>query len=107
MSVKSEKFCPAPPTLSVDLVGCLKLLGVYKRATGPKDMFYKAVELASSFSDLQKLTFFGCASRLEVRHDLISAVAESRSRRTAHLALIMLKTGRFNRAPRLLVRPFF
>ena len=30
----------------------------------PKDMLYKIVELASSFSDLQKLTFFGCASRL-------------------------------------------
>ena len=36
MGVKSEKFCPAPPTLSVDLVGYLKLLGVYKRATGPQ-----------------------------------------------------------------------
>ena len=32
VGVKSEKFCPAPTTLSVDLVGCLKLLGVYKRA---------------------------------------------------------------------------
>jgi hypothetical protein len=36
VGVKSEKFCPAPPTLSVDLVGCLKLLGVYKRAAGPQ-----------------------------------------------------------------------
>ena len=38
MSVKSEKFCPAPPTLSVGLVGCLELLGVYKRATGPQGL---------------------------------------------------------------------
>jgi hypothetical protein len=36
MSVKSEIFCPAPPTLSVSLVGYLELLGVYKRATGPQ-----------------------------------------------------------------------
>jgi phosphotransferase system IIB component len=27
-------------------------------------VLYKIVELASSFSDLQKMTFFGCASRL-------------------------------------------
>ena len=64
VGVKSEKFCPAPPTLSVGLVGCLKLLGVYNELRDPKDVFYKAVELASSFSDLQKLTFFCCASRL-------------------------------------------
>jgi hypothetical protein len=29
-------------------------------------VLYEAVELASSFFDLQKLTFFGCASRLRV-----------------------------------------
>jgi hypothetical protein len=29
----------------------------------PKDVFYDTIELASSFSDLQKLTLFGCASR--------------------------------------------
>ena len=29
-------------------------------------MLYKGVELASSFSDLQKLTYFGCASWLRV-----------------------------------------
>jgi hypothetical protein len=29
-------------------------------------VFYKAVELANSFSDLQKLTNFGCASRLKI-----------------------------------------
>jgi hypothetical protein len=61
VGVKSEKLCPAPPTLSVDLVGCLKLL----------DVLYKAVELASSFSDLQKLTLFGCASRLRIGFFLI------------------------------------
>jgi len=38
MSVKSEKFCPAPPTLSVGLVGCFELLVVYKRATGPQGL---------------------------------------------------------------------
>jgi hypothetical protein len=64
MSVKSEKNCSAPPTLSVGLVGWLKLVGVYKGATDPKDMLYKVVELACSFSDIQKLTYFGCASRL-------------------------------------------
>ena len=36
VGVKSEKFGPAPPTLSVELVGSLKLVGVYKRATGPQ-----------------------------------------------------------------------
>ena len=36
VGVKSEKFCPAPPTLSVDLVGSLKLLSVHKQATGPQ-----------------------------------------------------------------------
>jgi hypothetical protein len=39
VSVKSEKFCRASPTLSVGLVDCLKLLGVYKRATGPQGGF--------------------------------------------------------------------
>jgi hypothetical protein len=32
----------------------------------PKVVLYKAVELASLFFDLQKLTFFGCASRLRI-----------------------------------------
>jgi len=32
-------------------------------------VLYKAVELASSFFDLQKLTFFGCASRLTSQPD--------------------------------------
>jgi hypothetical protein len=37
-------------------------------------VLYKAVELASSFFDLQKLTFFGCASRLRLVPNKISGV---------------------------------
>ena len=33
---KIREILSAPPTLSVGLVGCLELLGVYKRATGPQ-----------------------------------------------------------------------
>ena len=32
----------------------------------PKDLLYKVVELASLFSDLQNLTYFGCASKLSI-----------------------------------------
>jgi hypothetical protein len=42
-------------------------------------VLYEAVELASSFFDLQKLTFFGCASRLRVNVDLGEIVTASRA----------------------------
>ena len=70
VGVKSEKFRPAPPTVSVGLVGCLMLWAYINEIRDPKDVLYKAVELASSFSDIQKLTFFGCASRLRIALEL-------------------------------------
>jgi hypothetical protein len=46
-------------------------------------VLYKIVELASSFSDLQKLTFFGCASRLRVPvfREVVSILGRYRSLR--------------------------
>jgi hypothetical protein len=64
MIVKSEKFCPAPPTLVSVWWVVWSFWAYINEPRDPKDLLYKAVELASSFSDLQKLTFFGCASRL-------------------------------------------
>ena len=43
---------------------------------------------------------------LEVRHDLIGDVAESRSHTTMAISFDMLKTGRFSTASKLLVRAF-
>ena len=58
MSVKSEKFYPAPPTLSVGLVGCLELLVVYEHSeqaraphtNGPRDV-PRCGALSSSLKD--------------------------------------------------------
>ena len=52
--------------MSVGLVDYLKPLGVNKQAAGPQArlVLYKRVQFAYSFSDLEKLTSFGCASRL-------------------------------------------
>jgi hypothetical protein len=54
MSVKSEKFCPAPRRFG----GLFEAPGRMNtnEPRDPKDVFYKSVELASSFSDHQKLT---------------------------------------------------
>jgi hypothetical protein len=64
MGVKSEKFCPAAPILSVGLVFFKSHWAYINEPRNPKGVLYEVLELASSFSDLQKLTFFGCASRV-------------------------------------------
>ena len=66
MIVKSEKFCPAPPTLVSVWWVVWSFWAYINEPRDPKDTLCEIEELASSFSDLQKLPFFGCASRLRV-----------------------------------------
>ena len=42
--------------------GLFETFGRINEPRDPKDVLYEVIELASSFSDLQKLTYFGCAS---------------------------------------------
>jgi hypothetical protein len=67
VGVKSEKFCLAPPFL-VSVWWIVWSFWTYiSKLRDPKDVLYKVIELACSFSDLQKLTFFGFASRLQAK----------------------------------------